>query len=52
MPETPQYIALTTKINFDAKVSFKNGDTTRQQTFEADNFPSLVSKVEEFLKAL
>jgi hypothetical protein len=40
------------KTKYTATVRFKNGDTSGNHGLEADDFMSLVQKVEEFLKNL
>lgn len=39
-------------VKYTASVEFKNGGTSGQQDFTADDFSSLVRKVEEFTKSL
>jgi hypothetical protein len=42
----------TNEPSFTASVEFKNGNTEGKQKFEADSFPALVKKVEDFTKNL
>jgi hypothetical protein len=39
-------------IEYTSVINFKNGNTSGQQRVEAEDFPSLLKKIEEFVKAL
>jgi hypothetical protein len=39
-------------VQFYAHISFKNGNTNGSHKITADDFPSLVQKVETFIKSL
>jgi len=40
------------EIIYEAVVKFKNGNTSGEQQIDASDFPSLVKKVEQFIKSL
>ena len=40
------------KIEYSASIEFKNGNTEGKQNVEADNFPTLIYKIQEFIKSL
>lgn len=40
------------KIEYDAVVEFKFNNTSGKQKFEAEDFPSLVTKVQSFINSL
>ena len=40
------------KVHFSASVEFKNGPTSGEHHFKADDFASLVKQVDDFIKHL
>lgn len=40
------------EINMSATIKFKNGDTSGAHNIKADDFPTLVKKVDEFVHSL
>lgn len=43
---------LRKKVEHSAMIEFKNGDTEGKQRFTADDFPSLLTKIQSFITTL